>query len=195
MIESPKDPMTTPDPAPQAASPRPRRLRRWALDLTLILAVFLGVQWWQARPLATGAAPPLTGLTLDGQAIDLKTLRGQPVLVHFWASWCPVCKLTNGGIDAIAKDHRVLTVAMESGDAAEIGRFMAAADLRFPVVPDEDGAISRRWGVAGVPATFILDAAGQISYATMGASTETGLRARLWAASGSDQAKPDTKSD
>ena len=193
MIESPKDPMTTPepDPAPQAASPRPRRLRRWALDLTLILAVFLGVQWWQARPLATGAAPPLTGLTLDGQAIDLKDLRGQPVLVHFWASWCPVCNLTNGGIDAIAKDHRVLTVAMESGDVAEISRFMAAADLRFPVVPDQDGAISHRWGVAGVPATFILDAAGQISYATMGASTETGLRARLWAASGSDQAKSD----
>ncbi len=83
-------------PAPETLPPRRRRLSRWALDLALILAVFLGVQWWQARPLASGAAPPLSGLTLNGQAMDLTSLRGTPVLVHFWATWCPACKLVNG---------------------------------------------------------------------------------------------------
>ena len=134
-----------------------------------------------ARPLATGAAPPLIGHTLDGAVIDLKDLRGQPVLVHFWATWCPVCKLGNSAIEAIAKDHRVVTVAMQSGSATFIDRFLAEEGLAFPVVPDESGAIASRWGVPGVPATFIIGADGQIASATMGLSSETGLRARLWA--------------
>ncbi len=71
---------------------------------------------------------------------------------------------------------------MQSGDATEVRRFMAQADLGFPVVTDEDGALADRWGVRGVPASFVLDADGQIAYATTGVSSETGLRARLWAA-------------
>lgn len=176
-------------PVPQAQ--RSKRLTDWAINLILVLAVVLAVQWWQARPLVTGVAPPLAGELLNGQVIDLKDLHGQPVLVHFWATWCPICKLGNGGIDAIARDHRVLAVAMQSGDAAEVRRFMAEHGLSFPVLLDPDGTLARRWGVAGVPATFVLDAAGRIAYATMGASTEIGLRARLWAAGTGDQTKPD----
>ncbi|WP_295390321.1 protein disulfide oxidoreductase [uncultured Thiodictyon sp.] len=168
------------DPAPQPR--RTKRLTGWIGNLLLVLAVVVGVQWWQTRTFATGAAPPLVGETLDGQTINLKDLRGRPVLVHFWATWCPICKLGNGGIDAIAHDHRVLAVAMQSGGAAEVRRFMAERGLSFPVVLDPDGELARRWGVAGVPASFVLDPAGQIAYATMGASTEIGLRARLWAA-------------
>ena len=170
--------MTEPDTNP----PRPRRLLGWLINLALILAVFLGVQWWMARPLATGEAPPLIGRTLDGQTLDLKDLRGQPVLVHFWATWCPICKLGNGAIDAIAKDYRVLTVALQSGGAADIHDFMTTQGLSFLTIPDEDGAISSRWGVQGVPASFVIAADGQIDYAARGLSTETGLRAHLWAA-------------
>jgi peroxiredoxin len=170
----------------EPTTPRPRRLREWLLNLALILVIFLAVQWWMARPLATGAAPALNGRTLDGQAVDLKDLRGQPVLVHFWATWCPVCKLGNGAIAAIARDHRVISVAMQSGGAADIAGFMAAAGLRFPVLTDDDGAIASRWGVPGVPATFVIDADGQIAYSATGLSTETGLRARLWAAAPAD---------
>lgn len=174
--------MSAPASAPHAAPRRFRRLADWAINLALILAIFGGVQWWQGRPLASGEAPPLAGRTLDGQEIDLGHLKGAPVLVHFWATWCPICRLGDGGIDAIAKDHRVLTVAMQSGDADEVGRFMATKGLDFPVVTDPDGEIAQRWGVVGVPATFVLDANGRIAYATRGASTETGLRLRLWAA-------------
>ena len=176
-------------PAPQAR--RYKRLTDWVINVILVLAVVFAVQWWQTRTFATGAAPPLAGETLNGQVIDLKDLRGQPVLVHFWATWCPICKLGNGGINAIARDHRVLAVAMQSGDATEVSQFMAEHGLRFTVLLDPDGALARRWGVAGVPATFVLDAAGRITYATMGASTQIGLRARLWAAGTVHQTKPD----
>ena len=180
----PEAPTAPPDPdPPQARGAKGyRRLRDWAINLALILAIFLGVQWWQSRPLASGAAPPLAGLRQDGTPVDLAELRGRPVLVHFWATWCPICKLSIGGVASIAQDHPVLTVAMQSGDAAEVRAYLAEHGLSFPVLIDEDGRLAARWGVRGVPANFVLNAAGQISYASQGASTETGLRARLWAA-------------
>ncbi len=158
-----------------------RRLRGWLVSLVLILLIVAGIQWWKGRPLASGEAPPLQGVTLDGRTLDLTAYRGQPVLVHFWATWCPVCRLGDGAIDAIARDHRVVTVALQSGDATEIQRYMATEGLRFVVLPDETGALASQWGVPGVPATFILDPAGRIRFSTTGLSSEWGLRARLWA--------------
>jgi peroxiredoxin len=158
------------------------RVRGWLLNLLLILLVLGGVQWWKSRPMASGEAPPLTAMTLSGRPLDLADLRGQPVLVHFWATWCPVCRLGNGAIDAIARDHRVVTVALQSGDPAEIREYMATEGLSFEVLPDPTGAVASQWGVPGVPATFILDPAGRIAFSTPGISSEWGLRARLWAA-------------
>lgn len=167
----------------QSGSPTRRgRVRGWLLNLLLILLVLGGVQWWKSRPMASGEAPSLKALSLDGRPLDLADLRGQPVLVHFWATWCPVCRLGNGAIDAIARDHRVVTVALQSGDAAEIRDFMTAEGLSFEVLPDQTGAMASQWGVPGVPATFILDPAGRIAFSTPGISSEWGLRARLWAA-------------
>ncbi len=159
-----------------------KRLRGWLFNGVLILLVFAGVQWWQGRSLITGEAPPLTGVTLDGRLLDLAGLRGRPVLVYFWASWCPVCKVTDGAIDGIARDHPVITVALQSGDADEIRHFLRQSRLDFPVIPDPDGRIAGRWRVRGVPVTFVVDAVGQIRYATVGASTGPGQRFRLWLA-------------
>jgi peroxiredoxin len=168
------------DPIPKPT--RSNRWRGWLVNLLLIVFVFAAVQWWRARPLAAGEAPDLVGTTLDGQPMDLRSFRGQPVLVHFWATWCPVCRLGQGAIDSVARDHRVIGVAMQSGDAPEVARFMDEQGLTFPAVTDASGELSSQWGVPAVPASFVLDRDGRIAYSTLGFSTETGLRARLWAA-------------
>lgn len=168
---------TTP-PAPIRA----KRWRGWIVDLLLVVLIFGAVQWWRARPLASGAAPPLAGTTLSGQRFDLQALRGEPVLVHFWAAWCPVCKLEQSAIDSIARDHRVITVAMQSGSAETVGRYLAEHGLGFQVLNDEYGTLASQWGVPAVPTTLVLDRAGRVAYATLGLSTEPGLRVRLWAA-------------
>jgi thiol-disulfide isomerase/thioredoxin len=169
-------------PAPERPQARPGRLRGWLLNLLLILVIVAGIQWWKGRPLASGEAPSLSGTTLEGRTLDLTSERGRPVLVHFWATWCAVCRLGNGALEAVARDHRVITVALQSGDAAEIRRYLASEGLAFDVVPDETGALARGWGVPGVPATFVLDPAGRVAFSTLGLTTEWGLRARLWGA-------------
>lgn len=166
------------DPAARQASPR---WRRWLRDLLVLALVVAAVQWWQARDLPRGAAPPLAGLLVDGRPFQLDPADG-PYLVHFWASWCPVCRLEQGSIDRLAAAAPVITVATSSGDRDEVAAYLAEQGVTMPVLMDEEGRIAAAWGVRGVPAAFVVDTAGDIAYATTGYSTGPGLRLRLWLA-------------
>jgi len=147
-----------------------------------VLAVVVGVQWWQTADAPSGPAPELRGELLHGGAVDLAQERGRPVLVHFWAEWCPVCGLEQGTIEALSRDYRVITVATTSGDAAAVRAHLQAEGLTFPTLLDEDGRLARAWGVKGVPATYVIAPDGQVAYATTGYSSAVGLRVRLWLA-------------
>jgi thiol-disulfide isomerase/thioredoxin len=176
-------PVTTND--PQQAAPAPRKKKGWrstAIDVALVLAVILGVRTWQQRDLPSGPAPAVVGTTLDGKPFALEEQRGQPVLLHFWATWCSVCAMEKGSIDSIAKGGRVVTVASESGDAAKVAAYMKAQGLSFPVVLDPEGALARRYGVRGFPTSVFVDRGGVIRFAEVGYTTEIGMRLRLWLA-------------
>ncbi len=159
----------------------PRRWLSWLRDLTLLVLVFFAVQWWQSRDLVQNDAPPLVGLFVDGSPFQLRQLDG-PVLVHFWAEWCPICRLEQDSVDAIAQDHQVVTIATTSGTPEEVQAFLLAHGLTMPTIVDEDGELARSWGVKGVPATFIVDSDRRIAHASQGFSTGIGLRLRLWLA-------------
>ena len=159
-----------------------RRWLTWVRDLALVFILVLLFQWWQTGKLASGPAPALAGSMLSGEHLDLKDLRGEPVLVHFWATWCPICRAEDGSIHDLAQDYRVLTVATNSGDAREITSYMVENNLEFPVLLDESGAMGSSWGVKGVPSSFIVDGAGEIRSVAVGYTTGIGLRLRLWLA-------------
>ena len=158
------------------------RSYRWLGQLVLLLALFMILHWWRSEPLASGNAPALTGDLAGGGRFDLDDLKGKPVLVHFWATWCPMCRFGDDTIAAIAEDFSVITVAIRSGGAAEIMGYLNRESLSFPVIPDPYGRLATAWGVAGVPASFVLDGTGRIRFATAGYTTGIGLRGRLWAA-------------
>lgn len=161
---------------------KPRKRFRLARNLLPILAVLAILHWWRSEPLPSGSFPPLAGNLVGADRFDLGKLKNQPVLVHFWATWCPVCRLGDDAIQAIAKDFDVITVAIQSGGATEIAEHLHKEGLSFPVIADPYGEIANRWGVSGVPTSFVLDGTGRIRFATAGYTTEIGLRGRLWAA-------------
>jgi peroxiredoxin len=146
----------------------------------VFIAVMFGLQWWQSRHIERGPAPGLAGPALDGRWLSLEQGRGNPTLVYFWATWCPVCRLEQGAIDDLAEDYPVITVATRSGDAQALSAYLNEHALSFPVVLDETGVLAERWGVKGVPASFVIDSRGEIRHAVFGLSTGLGLRARLW---------------
>lgn len=162
-----------------------KRWRTWPVrlaELMLVIAVVVAVRTYMLRDAASGAAPPIEGALVGGRSTSLEALRGRPVLVHFWATWCPVCRLEEGNIQSIAGDHAVLTVALQSGGGKAVAAYLAAQGLSIPVVLDDDGTIAARYGVRGVPASFILDGQGRIRFVEAGYTTEAGLRFRLWLA-------------
>ena len=150
------------------------------LQLAILFSVFLGARAWQLREAINGAAPNIQGTLLDGRVIELAHYAGQTVLVYFWASWCPVCTLTSGSVNSIAEDYKVITIASWSGDARLVQDYIHQAGLSMPVMVDNDGVWAEQYGIKGVPASFIIDAAGDIQFIESGYTTEYGLRSRLW---------------
>ncbi len=170
---------------PPVAKTGRRRLWGWyAAEAVLFILLLMGVHWWQTRTLPSGQAMTLEGKLLTGQHASLSALRGRPVLVHFWATWCPVCKLEQDNINAIAQDHQVFSIAMQSGADQAVLQHMAQQHLTFPVMNDADGRLAQQWGIRGVPTSFILDASGHIRFVEVGYTTELGLRLRLALAAG-----------
>jgi len=164
-----------------AVSARAARWRRRAIEALILVVVIVGIRAWQQRDVVSGSAPSLAGKLLDGSACVLPDRR--PVLVHFWATWCPVCSAEQGSIQSIAQgDYAVVTVAMQSGSPADVAKHLAEQRLDFPVLNDPDGRVSAAWGVHAVPASFIVDRDGRIRFVEIGYTTEIGLRLRLWLA-------------
>jgi thiol-disulfide isomerase/thioredoxin len=162
-----------------------RRLRAWKYwpwlrDLVLIALVVIGIRVYQQRSLPSGAAPELAGRDLSGAAAALSDYRGKPVLLHFWATWCGVCKAEQSSLDAVSRDLPVLTVASQSGSAAEVGAFVREHGVEPRVIVDASSALARRFGVTMYPTTFVIDAAGEIRHVEVGYTTELGMRARMW---------------
>ena len=106
------------------------RWKRGLLEATLLVSIIAGIQLYQARGLPEGAAPPLAGVRTDGSSVKVPEgthsagADGTATLVAFWATWCPVCSVEEGNIVSVAQDHRVISVAMQSGDAAAVTKHL-----------------------------------------------------------------------
>lgn len=162
--------------------PRMTQLKRSVLSWTAIFAFVAGAQVYASRGLVSGSAPPMPSTTLDGRPFALESLRGAPAAIYFWASWCGVCRTMQGTIASVARDHRVVGVALQSGDAGEVASYLKTAAFSLDTVLDEDGSAGKRYGLRGVPTLFILDGQGKIRFSTSGYTSEAGLRLRLWLA-------------
>jgi thiol-disulfide isomerase/thioredoxin len=150
-----------------------RNWRSLAINIVILLIVVVGMRLWQQRDVASGPAPALPGVVWNGQ----------PTLVHFWATWCPVCRAEQSSIDAFAKDYpNTITVVMQSGSNAAVDKFMQEQGIHFAAINDPSGETSAAWGVHAVPASFIVDGAGQIRFVEIGYTTGMGLRLRRWLA-------------
>ena len=154
--------------------------RSWLVYILLFLVVMQAANWWKTRDAASGNLSEFTGELMDGSAFTIAEFAGEPVLFYFWATWCPICELGNNTIQSISQDYQVISIASWSESEAEVKAYMRNNQLTFPVLLDASGELAQTFGVKGVPASFILDPNGEITFVETGYSTEPGLRIRLW---------------
>ncbi|TVP09571.1 thioredoxin [Shewanella sp. KCT] len=156
---------------------KPRRKRyRYLRDAALMALLAFALLSYQQRNMISGEAPPLSGITTQGQPIALE--QGQVTLVYFWGTWCPVCRVTSPMVNSVAEQHKVISIAVASGTDDEINQFMTEHDYQFDVIGDEK-MLHQAWGASVFPAIYIVDTQGQIRFKTSGATSSWGMRLRL----------------
>jgi len=174
----------------RVASDRPapsmmKRVGQWrhwesVRGLLLVLVVFIAVRAFQTRDLASGVAPQFSAYDVNGKMVALSDYRGRPVVLHFWATWCGVCRAVEHNIKAVASNTPVVTVASLSGTTHEVRSYAHDHGVSFPIVDDASGALAKRFAVSAFPTTFVIDSDGTIRHAEVGYTTELGLRVRMW---------------
>ena len=120
-------------------------------------------------------APEIVSAQIGGEPFELSDLRGQPVMLVFWASWCGPCRRETPEVAKIAAGYgeRLHVIGVNAGeDAATAARAAASMQITWPVVLDPNGAIQTSYDVTAIPLVVIIDAQGVIRYRGNGLPTD-----------------------
>jgi peroxiredoxin len=135
-----------------------------------ILAAVLLVTLWTALSGAAGG-PEGAGFTLEsasGERVSLTRFLGTtPVLLVFWATWCPHCNAAVPAINGIQSrlSGRLTILAIDFMESREkVEAFMKEKNVAYPVLFDRDGKVARKYGVVGIPTYVVLDRQGKVVY-------------------------------
>ena len=144
--------------------------------LALVLASLIGfLAWALVRPREDAGlarvhireAPSFQVTTFDGGTLSYEQLRGQPLVVNFWASWCVPCETEAPALRAAAERYagQVMFLGIDVQDSEEDARrFLERHRLPYPNGRDRSGEVSIAFGMTGVPETYFIDPHGQVLY-------------------------------
>ena len=131
-------------------------------------------------------APDFALKTLEGEAIQLSDLRGQPVLVNLWATWCPPCRAEMQTLETVYNDYKdqgfiVLAVNMTSQDDPQaVLPFVTERGLTYPILLDDKGEIAKAYQMKSLPSSFFINRDGTINEVVIGGPiAEALLRTRI----------------
>lgn len=150
----------------------------------LVLVGFLGLLIWgmlnkepitglSGITMVNRPAPDFTLTTFEGTAISLEDLRGKPVVINFWASWCPPCRIEAPLIERTWREYKnrgLIFLGVNIQDRKEDAlNYIREFDITYPNGPDPTGEISIDYGVSGLPVTFFVSSKGEIVRRWVGA--------------------------
>lgn len=166
-----------------------------AVVVTVAVIALFGFRLMQVNSpaLASGAAPSFEFKTFEGQPIGLVELRGKPVVLNFWASWCGPCRDEAPVLEAVWEQYRtqgVVVVGVDYVDTElEAKKFMQEFKISYPNGPDVGTRVSQAYHITGVPETYFItrdgklldgvDADGRAYGNWIGPITDAALRERV----------------
>ena len=128
-----------------------------------------------SEPTATvgKAAPDFELQNLEGQSISLSDLKGKPVLINFWATWCGPCVFEMPYLQEIHDEWSgkgLMVLAINRGESSsKVEQFLQSNNLSLPVLLDTKLDVFRRYNIRSIPTTFFIDKDGIIQVKVIGA--------------------------
>jgi peroxiredoxin len=168
--------------------PQNRRLST-LLQIGVVALAWLAIGSYQTRRHVSSKtnAPSFALTDLSGRSVLLDEFRGRKVVLHFFATWCGVCKAElpslrglHGGLD---EDEVLLAIAEDGDDVDALRRFAAEHELRYPILVGTRDVLGA-YAVSAFPTNYYLNADGSVSSSTSGLSTRLGMELRLALANG-----------
>lgn len=148
------------------------------LTAVVLLFILTNIISYIRKPeLGSMQLPKIEAELVDGNTFKVE--EGKPLLLHYWAVWCPTCKLEAPNIQAVSQKYNVLTIAVNSGSDEKVKTYMKENELNFKVLNDVDGRWAKQFKVEAYPTTFIYDGKGELRFTEVGYTTTAGLMARL----------------
>jgi peroxiredoxin len=134
-------------------------------------------------PEVNALAPLFQRPTLDGRVISLADMRGQPVIINFWATWCAPCRVEMSSLQAIYDEYaaqglRILAVNLGESPAL-IRDWQHSLGLTYDILLDEQQTVAALYYLRGQPSTYVLSPAGVITHIFYGPVSETVLRSAV----------------
>lgn len=130
-------------------------------------------------------APDFSLQTIDGDTIRIEDFRGRPVILNFWATWCPPCRAEMPVFQSIfdAYHNRIAILAINAADQdtiKSVQTLQAQLGLTFPILLDSSGSVQNKYDISSLPTTFFIDSDGIITHIEIGGPlSEVGVRNRL----------------
>lgn len=161
--------------------------RRWIERIAWVaLFAFVGMRLWPQLaaaagiPSSTGQVPAFTVTTLDGSPVTAESLAGKVVLVNFWATWCPPCRVEMPGFQKAYERFGddgfvVLGVTMDAGSPDRVRRFLEERNITYPVAMATSQVVRDFGGVPFLPTSYLVDREGRIRNEVRGMFTSVAL--------------------
>jgi cytochrome c biogenesis protein CcmG/thiol:disulfide interchange protein DsbE len=145
----------------------------WLAVLGLLALVGFGLIRTQQGPVGVGSqVPDFTLTTFDGQQIQIADLRGQVVVINFWASWCKPCEQEAADLEEahrLLKDDGVVFLGVDYVDTErEALAYLQRFGISYPNGPDLGTRISQAFRIRGVPETYIVGPDGRLAVVKIG---------------------------
>jgi len=120
-------------------------------------------------------APDFELETLNGEKVKLSDYRGQPVMLNFWATWCPPCKEEIPDMQKFYEENDIVVLAVNLTDTEmskkNVQKFADEYGITFPVVLDVDSETSLLYKINPIPTSYMIDKEGMITHKQYGAMT------------------------
>ena len=143
--------------------------------ILIILVILFSSGCSRSAPQEDTSAPDFTLKNLNDSTISLSGLKGRPVLLNFWASYCGPCQFEMPFLQQISEDSKwqsrglvVLAVNIQESEAS-VREFTTKNRLTFTVLLDTSGEVAMLYNVSGIPVTYIIDKDGIIKSMKLGA--------------------------